>query len=311
MSVAWSAAMDSRFAGLDYLRIFAMVLVTIQHALSVSNAYEMTSFAGISLGQVGVGIFCAISGFLAFRSDSLPPGLWLRKRLTGLFPAYWLAMLFSFAVTWATAAKPFDAAQFVSQMLGIGYFTHGWQLVNIASWFISLILLCYTLAFLAKLSTHPRTLLIVFCAAAVALLSTHREVDLSRHILTFCLAGCAATFANNYRAAALAAAGGILLAVALASLQFAYAGFSLCLLALALGLALASRPAASTTAGYTYEYFLLHGIFLVGAARFVPGPALAKVAIGVGCSVIAAVMLKQVTRAITQRFSTPSNGLSA
>lgn len=284
------------YPSLDYLRIAAIVMVTIQHALSMTNHYEWTAFHGISIGQLGVGLFCSISGFLAF-TDCKPPFSWLRIRLSKLFPTYWLAMLFSFLVTWLAHVKPISLGLFVSQMLGIGFFTHGWNLVNIVSWFVSLILLCYGLAFVAKLSRHASLFLVFISVVSVTILLNRWEVDLSRHIIAFAIGGLFAQSGKNliiktFFWLALAA----LSVGALVDVQLAYS--SLSLLALPLGISFHATAGNLTriVAQNIYEYFLLHGIFLNGAIRFFPGPDFLKVIAGI-CMTLAAALLLKMTAA--------------
>jgi peptidoglycan/LPS O-acetylase OafA/YrhL len=47
------------------LRIVALALVAAQHILSLSNLDHWTNLGPINIGQLGVGIFLAISGLLA------------------------------------------------------------------------------------------------------------------------------------------------------------------------------------------------------------------------------------------------------
>ncbi len=280
------------YPGLDYLRIAAIVMVTIQHVFSMINHYEWTTFHGISIGQLGVGLFCSISGFLAFANHK-PPVSWLWERLFKLFPTYWLAMLFSFLVTWLAHVKTISMGLFVSQMFGIGFFTHGWNLVNIVSWFVSLILLCYGLAFVAKLSKHESLFLMTISVISVIILLNRWEVDLSRHIIAFAIGGIFAQSGKNlinktffWLALATLSVG------ALGDVQLSYS--SLTLIALPLGISIHAVAGNLTriVAQNIYEYFLLHGIFLNGAIRFFPGPELLKVIVGICMSLAAAILLK-------------------
>lgn len=285
----------ARQAGLDVLRLAAILLVTVQHGLSVNGHYEQAEVGGLSYGQMGVAIFCAISGYLAFVRPETGTGRWFLGRLKSLFPAYWLAMLFSFALTWAFHAKDFSAYQFVSQMLGLGYFTHGWNLVNIVSWFLSLILLCYVLAAAARASGRPAAVLALVFAVAAWLVASRTEVDLSRHVLAFSVGGLLRLAPPLPAPAAVAALAVPWLLWPSLGIQFGYAALGGALLALALG----SRPSPawlSGGAGYIYEYFLLHGIFLVGLARFLPDRPLAAAALAVLATLPAAFILHHAAR---------------
>lgn len=287
-----AAAGSQHVPGLDYLRLFAMVLVTLQHALSALDRHALTLVVGVSLGQLGVALFCAISGYLAFAGAAGAagaPGPWLWRRLRQLFPAYWLAMLFSFLVTWLFQVKAITPGLFLSQMLGLGYFTHGWELVNVVSWFISLILLCYLIAALARASRRPAAVLGLASLIAGGLVFMQWEVDLSRHVLAFALAG----LLRLHRPSALVLGAGALLLLACPPWpQLAYAALALPLLALALAWDAAPRAVVGAMANHTYEYFLLHGIFLVGGVRLLPAHPLLGAFLGIGAAFIGALALK-------------------
>lgn len=282
-----------RFASFDYLRLFAMVLVTLQHGMAVSGYYKQTTWENVNLGQVGVGLFCALSGYLAFSGGVTPAIGWLKKRLWQIYPAYWITTIAAFLLTWATGTKRIDGWLFLSQIAGTGYFTHGWELINVVSWFISLILLCYVIAFVGKWLGAPRLILVFVVIITLALLATRSEVDLSRHVLSFCVAGLIAQTCP--RPAVMLAIISSLLCAAFLWPQSFYAAFSIALLALALAWQASDSRLTSVTRGYIYEYFLVHGIFLVGLARFMPQQKLLNGTIAITLAIVAAVILKKLT----------------
>lgn len=282
-----------RLASFDYLRLFAMILVTLQHGMAVAGYYEQTTWANVNLGQLGVGLFCALSGYLAFLGGAAPALGWLQKRLWQIYPAYWIATVAAFLLTWVAGTKHVDVWLFLSQMAGTGYFTHGWELINIVSWFISLILLCYVIAFVGKWLGVPRLMLVFAIIIALALLATRSEVALSRHVLTFCVAGLIAQACPRH--AVMLAIVASLFGAALIWPQSIYAAFSIALLALALAWQASETRLTRVASGYVYEYFLVHGIFLVALARFVPRQKLLSGAIAIILAVVAAVILKKLT----------------
>lgn len=283
-----------RYVSFDYLRLFAMVLVTLQHGMAVAGYYEQTTWRNVNLGQVGVGLFCALSGYLAFLGGAESAIDWLKKRLWQIYPAYWIATVAAFLLTWAAGTKHFDIWLFLSQMAGTGYFTHGWELVNVVSWFISLILLCYVIAFVGKWLDAPRLMLLFVAIIAVALLSTRSEIALSRHVLTFCVAGLIAQVCP--RPAMMLVIIASLFSAALHWPQYFYAAFNIALLALALAWNASETRLTRVASGYVYEYFLVHGIFLVALARFVPKQKLLSGAIAITLAIIAAIILKKFTQ---------------
>lgn len=288
-----------RVQGLDALRIAALMLVTWQHAASVLGAYAQTQWRGISPGQTGVAIFCAISGCLAFRATPRDTDQWLVRRMLGIFPAYWLVTMAAFAVALiADSGKSLSIGLFVSQMLGVGYFTHGWGLLNVVSWFISLILLCYLLSFVAWRSTHPVVFWAAVVVVAVLAASTRFEVVLSRHVISFALGALYARLTARgpwtFVAAALIGVG------VLWDPQMFYPGAAILTLNLAVSGHLWEPSFVRRAAVYSYQYFLVHGMFLVAASKIVHSP-LALVALAVAAAMLGALALYRLERLLLPR----------
>ncbi|HEX5126010.1 MAG TPA: acyltransferase family protein [Rhodocyclaceae bacterium] len=286
----------SHVPGLDLLRAIAIVLVTWQHTASVLGAYAETNWHNISPGQSAVAIFCAIAGFLAFRDAQVDPLQWLKRRLLRIYPAYWIATLGAFALAVKFSSKPITLGLFVSQMLGTGFFTHGWDLINVVSWFVSLILLCYVLAAVALWLRRPLVLMLLFAALALASIVFVFEVDLSRHILAFCLGAVCGLTARPVTGFLLA----ILLLIAGLSMnvQLCYAGIGLLLLNFC-GIVLIREPAwVRLVSKYSYEYFLVHGIFLAGMVQ-VLGPHAWVIVVALALACVAAVVLKHLQQPLT------------
>ena len=269
-----------------------MVLVTIQHALAVHGYYDQTTWGGVNVGQTGVAIFCALSGFLAFRIDVTKPLVWFKRRLVQIFPAYWLVTIASFALTLISGSKEVTWSLFISQMLGTGFFTHGWELVNVVSWFVSLILLCYVVALVAYLSGYVGPVLLVVIGLCGGLLYTKGEVDLSRHVLTFAVAGLIAYKQISAPVIAFVAVAGFALSV-FSSIQFVYVSSALVFMCLALVWKARGYPLTRVASAYTYEFFLVHGILLVVLAQFMSGTPVPSVLVALCGAIVAAVMLRR------------------
>lgn len=291
---------NRRVVGLDTLRIVALILVTWQHAASVLGAYAATQWRGISPGQTGVAIFCAISGYLAFHTTPRSALDWLMRRLRSIFPSYWMVTIIAFAMVIVLGTtKSVTIGLFVSQMLGLGFFTHGWELVNVVSWFVSLILLCYALAFLARQSGYPLALWVAIAFIALLAVTTRTEVVLSRHILAFALGALygikSAKFAYLLIGAGLVGAGLFI------DSQLFYSGLGLLALNMA-ALGFIWEPHMFRRAAtYSYEYFLVHGICLVATSKVISNGAVST-AVAVTAAAIAAVVLYHFERYI---FSLP------
>jgi peptidoglycan/LPS O-acetylase OafA/YrhL len=279
---------QSRHAGLDLLRLLAMGIVVMQHGLTAVGHYDWTLMtqSGVSIGQFGVAIFCAVAGWFAL-ADRDPPGRWLMARVAKIYPAYWLATLFAFVLALAIG-RPVTAWLFVSQMAGTGFFTHGWDLVNVVSWFISLILLCYVLAAVGRFSANPAGVMAIIGGIAVVLVAFQLEISLSRHIIVF--AAAAAIRAGGRPRLLLGVA---ILMIPLLAVQPSFVYAIVALPALWVFRERVNIDSAFVTilAGYVYEFFLLHGIFLAGAAALTASAPLA-IALGIGCAMPAAVLLK-------------------
>src|SRR6185369_2337212 len=188
---------------------------------------------------------------------------------------------------------------FVSQMLGLGFFTHGWELVNVVSWFVSLILLCYALSFVARHSGHPLAFWVLIAFVALLVVTTRTEVELSRHILAFALGALCGI--QNARFTYLLIGAGLVGAGLFIDPQLFYSGLGLVALNVA-ALGFIWEPHIFRRAAtYSYEYFLVHGICLVATNKIISN-GVVSTAVAVNAAAIAAVVLYHFERYI---FSLP------
>ncbi len=259
------------YPGLNWARVVAVLLVTSQHALSVGGRIEWTSFGEFGLGRTGVALFLAISGLMA-GTDWREPWPWLKRRLTRIFPAYWIAIGFGFLLNWMVEYKPATLSQFVWQMLGLGVFAHREHLVNVASWFVSFVVLLYGLAFLCRISQKP--VLMAACLLLVALvLSLRYDPTMASHAANFFTAFMIGAVAMETRTRVHLLAGATLVAAGLGflvpQLWVTAAGLGLTAASLLLT---RSSSLVDWLARYSYEFYLVHGIFLVGAAKYLSLP---------------------------------------
>ncbi len=282
-----------RNVGIESLRLLAMVVITAQHAATVIGHYAWTFIGELTWGQFGVSVFAAIAGYYAC-SDETSARRWLVARLRRLYPTYWAAMLLSFAGA-ALTGRSFSFYQVVSQFAGTGYFTHGWDLVNVVSWFVSLLLFCYALTAIAKALGKPVVFLAVCAAISVALILSRSEIALSRHVLTFCLSAIAGRKGDRH----LPVAAAVVLALTFLSPSFAYGA---CALALLWGFSRVSDglPAIPRVSNYIYEYFLLHGILLAAAAKLFHDPFVVVI-VGITAALAGSPLLRLVTDILVRR----------
>jgi peptidoglycan/LPS O-acetylase OafA/YrhL len=282
------------------MRLLAMLAVAAQHGLTVTGHYDWTrvTLSGVTIGQFGVAIFCALSGWFAL-DGAVPAGRWLWRRLARLYPAFWLATLFAFGLA-LLLHRPVTIYLFLSQMAGTGFFTHGWDLVNVVSWFISLILLCYFLAAIARSTLFPGLVMAIVAALAVLLVVSGMEIALSRHVLCFAIA---AAVKRTGRPLLLVPAGALFIPMLWWQPSFLYAVVAFPALSAAQSWRAAPPRLVARCAALCYEFFLLHGLFLAGAARIIQSAPLA-IFLGLAATVPAALALYHSTQWLRRRSST-------
>ena len=289
-------------SGLDAARILAMILVVIQHTLSLSDREDLTLMAGLSIGQLGVAIFLVVSGLLSCESRRTPFA-WLSQRLCRIYPAFWIAMIGSFCLATLSGYKNASLGQIASQMLGTGLWTHADELVNSPTWFVSLILACYLATFLSRMIGRPGLVAALGSAGLTVLVARDAAPWLLSHFLTYAVSCTIAAYAfgtNRKIATVLIAATFGIMALAI---QPAFAYTALSLMIVELSLLLRSRPRAiKLAADYSYEFYLVHGVALAGALTIMKSsPALAVIAALTG-SAVAAVILNHVATFIVRQL---------
>lgn len=283
-------AARGRHEGLDLLRVGGMFLVTGQHVLSLAGHGEWTSFHSLNLGQLGVAVFLGISAVLAVASDR-PPVSWILQRFGRLFPAYWVTMGACFVLVWATGYKSFDGRQFLSQMLGLGLFTHAGNLINVPTWFVSLLLVCYLAFFVAKLAPRLLWTNLVLLAAVATWIEWNGYPWPWIHVLTFFLTSTlASVFPGKHRGALFVATGGPLLLASGHSVAFAYAGITVGAIGIS-SYVTSSTPFVRTASRYSYEYYLVHGPCLVGMMTLFGNHVVLGVLSGLALAAVVSVLL--------------------
>ena len=297
-----SEAQPSRptFGGLDYLRVIAVVLVTIQHAAAIMGDKAWMTWGGLNVGQLGVAIFLAISGFLASQSRQ-PAWPWFGQRLWRIFPSYWIVMVICFWLTWLSGYKQFDTYQVISQMLGLGFFTHPDHLVNTATWFISLLLVCYVGVFVARLSKAPVLIGVTSSLGLLAAAFWVSDPSFAIHAFTFGIVFVETEMVPGAKVSKfLMVTGGLAVALGI-SFEPLFIGAGMALIAVGLALRVSTAPQfIRGLADVSYEYYLLHGGFLVGALRGFSGPMAFRLSAALLSAVIAAKWL----RLLAQRIET-------
>ncbi|MBL8817552.1 MAG: acyltransferase [Planctomyces sp.] len=252
---------SSQIQGLNHLRLLAALLVFLQHSLSSSHLDEWIDIGGFRIGRIGTAIFFLLSGYLS-AVTTRKPATWLKDRLVFLFPAYWIVTLAGFFLAWVTATKSFDSWQFLSQMLGTGYLTHGDHIVNVATWFMSPLLLLYCTVTLVRLTNARYTLPLIIlgmCAAAVA---KEAEFAATRcHAVTFLTAFAVGVVEPRRRVMGAMVMAGLFVILSFIQPEFRYGATAAILLIPAFYI----RTELSLSRSFTkiaYEWFLVHGLCL-------------------------------------------------
>lgn len=306
---------NRRVGGLDYFRVIAVVLVACQHAMTVAGYEESTTYGRINIGQLGVAIFLGVSAWLAGQ-DRGAPLRWLGRRLLRVFPCFWLVMAASFLLVWLTKFKTFDAYQVLCQLFGLGLWTHAGRMINTPTWFISLLLTCYAWVVAVRFLGFPTVLgwASTFCAGIVAYRDDETWVIM--HLFTFFMVFSMAAFRiGDHGRRTMSSLMGILL-LGLASLRGVFAYPLAALLALELSRFLSEPPRpVREIAAISYQFYLVHGIFLTGLVYFFPNQLLlaiaAAIALSLVCAKVLQVVLEFVLESRPNRSKSPHNSVPA
>jgi peptidoglycan/LPS O-acetylase OafA/YrhL len=288
-----------RFVGFDWLRGIALALVVFRHVLEVTGLPLTRDVLVLDQGQLGVALFCAMAGFFAL-GGSHSVGRWAVDRARRLFPAYWVVTAVLFAANAVTGYKPASLSLFVSQMLGLGYFTHGGEhLVNVPSWFLSLILTCYAIAAVVRVLPRRRPALLGLLVLTVALVALGVQADFTRQVLAFVCGMSLRAFAVSAAPASHRTALVVLLVpIAWLSPDFGYAAWAVAALVVAEAGSWADGRIVRFVAEYSYEMFLVHGPVVVLFVRMLHLPVASALALAVVVTVVVAIALRRAIDAV-------------
>lgn len=286
-----SVSTVSRKPGLDLLRLGAAILVFYQHCFSSCRLEHLIDAGPFRIGRIGTSLFFLLAGLLAGQS-SRSPGIWFRDRLVTLFPPFWIITLLGFALAGWTHFKPFDSWQVVCQMSGFGYLTHGETMVNVATWFMSPLLLMYLAVMIGRVIHRPVIMasLCVLTALTSSVIQTGTSSTVDCHVVTFFLAFLLRQQSAR-RWTGLAFLTSLVLTLALSiqpELRYSCVSFGL------LGLSQYVRSSNILAIRFTpiaYEWFLVHGLCLTLITRLTHQPTVV-IPVAVVLSVSAAIALK-------------------
>lgn len=283
----------ARIVGFDWLRVLALLLVTVFHGLVLLDLQSWTQIAGMSMGSLGVSLFLALSGALIGRDDR-PAIEWLVARLKKIYPAYWIATLFAFVATAASGYKSVTIVQLIWQMSGIGLY-YSEDLINVATWFIGLLLTLYFSVFLARLTRYSDSILQGIAIGSAGLVLLHSSSGFFGHSLAFY--GGLLAFRTRVPWKSLVALA--IPSAVLAGADLVFLSIAIVWSLLALSLAMQRLPAATAwVSRYSYEFYLCHGIFLVGSLKLLGTRTLSvqsvlALLVGILSASIAAVLMQK------------------
>lgn len=276
--------------GLDAGRVLALILVVYQHVCTLLDHEDATIVYGLSAGQMGVAMFLAISGLLA-ADTSRPPFNWLVHRLRRVYPAFWIVLVFSFFLVWVSGIKSVDIYLILAQFSGFGLFSHLDRLINSPTWFVSLLLVCYLGTYFVRLTGVPFILSIVISLILFIAVGIVHRPWLTSHLLTYAVAFTITLAQSSSHRKYLMMAYGILLLV-LIPLQplFCYTLLTMIILELLLYVN-KTYHYIKVMSSYSYEFYLIHGVFLYGFIRTFPNYPILAVTVAIAVSAVGAVLL--------------------
>lgn len=177
-----AAAGFGKLTNIQVLRAFAALSVALLHAASLLESAHgdgrMVKLFNIHLGQYGVALFFAISGFLmAQLVRSTDPRTFLLHRVLRIYPIFLICSAIAFpALYYAGQARPFDWMGLLLAPVGQRFYVLGieWTLLHEIVFYLGLFLLAS-----AGLVRHLETLAFAWLAALAATSLSGSEAAIS------------------------------------------------------------------------------------------------------------------------------------
>ncbi len=310
LSIKHSASQArTHYWGLDHVRVLATFMVLYRHMAEVFDKLGLPlSVWGLDIGQVGVTLFCVVSGFLVVNGNR-PPGKWLLSRAVRIFPTLWLVTLVSIVGAMATGYKPIHVGYLIMQLVGLGYFVPPALCLNVVVWFITLIMFCYMIALPVRLAKgSPLASWSIWAIFTVLLVAFSGQIMIV-HIVSFTVGMLAATMSRdiqNWAVVPLLVLGAVSWAIPTA--HYSLLGTACLYLAMAVPVRRVNRVTA-WIAQYSYEVFLLHGLFLIFFARILDWPVAVAAPLFVIASAAASIPLKWASSRISRPLDPWLRGL--
>lgn len=148
--------MSDRLIGVQLLRLFAALLVVVQHAryyTSLAYGVDDTAFFSLLLGETGVFIFFVISGYVIGRQVGISPARFATHRMLRIYPAHFAALMFATLLLLAVGTIGLTDIKLDLSMLllPIGAL-QGWS--RVPYWTLIFEVYFYAVAFIMMLGGH-------------------------------------------------------------------------------------------------------------------------------------------------------------
>lgn len=174
---------------LDFVRAVATVIIILTHynALFIYNTSAVrydamvlgAYFSDVYIGNVGVGLFLIISGAALMYQEENRTGVltFYKKRLTSIYPMYWLAYILAFFYMFYTAKTIIWSApkiNIIYSILGIDMYVAAFGVPTFAivgEWFIALIIMIYLIFPVLKTGVLKKPFLTALGVSVVCVIS--------------------------------------------------------------------------------------------------------------------------------------------
>ncbi|MFM8214904.1 MAG: hypothetical protein ACKN82_09720, partial [Pirellula sp.] len=201
--------------------------------------------------------------------------------------------------------KPVSLVQFFWQMSGIGlYFAE--DLINVATWFIGLLLALYFSVFLARLTAHDEKVLQILAIGSAILVMFNVAADYFGN--SFAFYGAILAFRTRRPASSLIGLSVPCVVLAGCNAEFLSIALAWGLLVASIAVKQAPRWVAWVSR-YSYEFYLLHGIFFVGSMKLLRAQGFCfrsgvAISIGMAATMVASIVLNRISTSLVRAMDT-------
>jgi peptidoglycan/LPS O-acetylase OafA/YrhL len=258
---------------LMYLRFIALLLVIYQHLSSnIHSQYHLeTDFIGLNSGQFGVALFCGLSGYLSSHRFSSISN-WIKKRFWKIYPTYWLVIFLCVFGNYILKYKEITLYSVFLQFLGLSYLVPSESLLNVSTWFITLIIFNYFIVIVLNFFSNKKLVILaiyIYIGFFIILLMNDFHVGFFRQSLTF-ISCYYLSVMNKYKINFHKFLLLMFVYLTLSTFGFEtwYPFVSISVLVIFLKLNISNNYMVKFISDISYEIFLFHGPFIVLFLKF-------------------------------------------